>query len=110
MNPQTVTRQRPGTRTDSDGNTVDDWTSTTDITIDGCMLAPVLGDEYSDHGRQGVLIGWTLYRRLNADVRERDRIVTATDGTFEVEGRPASWSSPYSTFQGLQVALQRMEG
>ena len=110
MNLQSVTRQRPGTKVDSDGSTVDDWSSPSELVIEGCMLAPVLGDEHNDHGRQGVLIGWTLYRRQAADVLERDRIVTANDGTFVVEGRPALWASPFSAFAGLQVALQRMEG
>jgi uroporphyrinogen decarboxylase len=47
--------------------------------------------------------------RTPADIEALDRIVTA-DGTFEVDGEPARWSSPTSGFQGIAVALKRMEG
>lgn len=108
MNPQTVTRQRPGSTTDRYGNTVTTWPGAT-ITIDGCMVAPDVAAENNALGRQGVLVGWTLYRRQDADIEALDRIVTS-DGTFEVDGEPARWSSPHSGFQGITVALRRMEG
>jgi len=109
FNPQTVTRQRSTAATDRYGNSVQSWATPATIEIDGCMLAPDVNAETNGLGRRGVLVGWTLYRRTPADIEALDRIVTA-DGTFEVDGEPARWSSPTSGFQGIAVALKRMEG
>ena len=109
MNVQTVTRRRATTTTDRYGNTVANWSTPAELAIDGCIVAPDTNAETNDLGRQGVLVGWSLFRHSDADIEALDRIVTA-DGTFEVDGEPARWSSPHSALRGIDVQLRRMEG
>jgi hypothetical protein len=106
---ETVIRQRPGTTTNRYDDTVPDWSDPDLESIDGCALAPELAAEDSDH-RQGVVIGWTLYAPAGADIEPSDRIVARGD-TYEVDGEPADWRSPFSgRAAGVALSLRRVEG
>lgn len=106
-----VTRLRGTEVDDGYGGKVISWAAPASATIPGVALAPRVGDELHAPGRDGVVVGLTLYSLdANADITYRDRIQYG--GTlYEVEGEPGRWSSPYSGFpHGLTVALRRVEG
>lgn len=105
-----VTRVRPGEKTDGYGATVADWDAATRTTIEGCALAPRREGEDRTMGRQGVIVGWTLYTPPGVDIRATDRI-EARGETYEIDGEPGDWRRP-STDQaiGVELALRRVEG
>lgn len=106
---ETVTRQRATTRTDRYTNTALDWTTPTELTIDGCAFAP--GGTSEDHdGRDAVIQGPTLYAPEGADITAADRVVIR--GTaYEVDGEPGVWIDPYSRrTAGVEVPLRVVTG
>lgn len=106
----TVTRLR-GTKVDDGyGGTRVDWTNPDRLTIRGCAMAPLVEDELVARGRQGVVDGWTLYAPYGSDVDFEDRVETP-HGTFEVNGTPGHWRSPYTGREsGMTIVLQSVEG
>lgn len=103
----TRVRQTPG-GTDADGDPIEG--TETRSTIEGCAVAPRSTADITDRGRQGVLVGLTLYLPFGTDVDHRDRF--EVDGSlFDVDGIGGSWSSPFSGWQaGVEVALKRASG
>lgn len=102
----TVTRRTAG-GTDAYGNPT--FTTTTH-TIDNCGVAPRQEGDATDHGRQGVIVGVTLYAPFGADI-QADDTVTIDGEVFRIEGDPGSWQSPYTGVgRVVQVALTRTEG
>lgn len=87
-----------------------DWTNPSQLTITGCVLAPRTATEDTTAGRQGVIIGWTLYAPADVDLVATDRI--EHDGRlYEIDGHPANWVNPYTyARRGLEVALRAVEG
>lgn len=79
-------------------------------TVEGCALAPRMSDELNTRGRQGVIVGLTLYAPPGADILHTDHI-EARDQTWEVDGEVGDWRNPYTGEQpGLEVALKRVAG
>lgn len=111
MTGERVIRVRPRrTTTDRYGATVADWSTTTRASLTGCSLSPRGESEDTTGGRQGVIVGYTLYAPAGADIRPTDRI-EARGETFEIDGEPGDWRSPYSRrVVGVELALRRVEG
>jgi len=104
-----VVRLRGGTTEDRYGNQAADWGTPDRLTITGCSLAPRLQAENLE-GRQGVVIGWTLYAPPDADIQPTDRI-EARGKTLEVDGEPGVWTSPYTGREaGIELSLKTVEG
>ena len=105
-----VTRRRPSPG-GFDYETGDPVGSTTsEQVIDGCAWAPRTGDESHEQGRNGVVVGLTLYLPAGSDITERDSF-TIDGQTWQVEGIPGVWTSPFSPIaDGVEVALRRAEG
>lgn len=105
----TVTRIRrsPGGR-DSFGDRIPGTESRTDIP--GCALAPRADPEPTERGRNGVIVGLTLYAPLGTDLLHADRI--EFDGTaYEIDGEPGRWVNPWvPTHGGVEAALKRAAG
>lgn len=82
----------------------------TRLTIRGCIRAPRTTSEIEDRGRQGVIVGETLYAPPRADILATDQI--EIDGVlFNIEGQPGVWQNPFTGWKpGLEVALTRGEG
>jgi hypothetical protein len=83
---------------------------TTRVEVTGCAVAPRMSTEPTERGRQGVIVGLSLYAPTGTDVRYTDRV--EIDGAvYLVDGIPAEWVSPFTGWApGLEVALRRAEG
>lgn len=103
----TVLRSTPGGY-DADGDPVTSTTAEHDI--EGCAVAPRTSEPVDGRGRQGVIVGLTLYAPAGADLLHTDQV--RIDGVvYEIDGEPGVWRSPYSdTVAGIEVALARGEG
>jgi len=94
--------------TGTDPVTGDRLTGTaTTTTIDRCLVAPRYSDEPRVQGRNGVIVGQTLYAPPGTDLNRHDQI--DIDGTvYDIEGEPGAWTG--SRVGGLEVALRRAAG
>lgn len=106
---ETVTIVRPAETTDAYGNPAADWDDPTETAVDGVAVAPRVDTEDRSAGRQGVIVGLTLYLPAGAAIAATDRVVVRGD-TYEVDGEPGDWRSPYSTAKGVEVAVRRVVG
>lgn len=100
--------------------------STTRIDVPGCSLAPRTSTEPTVIGRQGVIVGQSLYLPVGTDIRFTDRVEIHGGGTvvatglpvtpttavvYMVEGEPGTWSSPLTgTDFGVEVAIKKAAG
>lgn len=96
---------------DPDGDPV--AASGDDVTVTGCAVAPRRAgtEEINDRGRSGTIVGYTVYAPLGTVVTKDDLI--EWDGvTYEVEGEPGIWSSPFPGPQGggVEIAIRRAAG
>lgn len=103
----TVIRSTPG-GTDQYG---DPKTSTIErIPIQGCAVAPRFSSDMTDRGRDGVVIGKTVYPPAGADIRATDRLELEGD-LYEIDGEPIEWRNPISgDAPGGEIALRRARG
>ncbi len=106
---ETVTILRPGTpTTDRHGNLIPGADVRFDVA--GCAVAPRLQGDAEGDGRQGVIIGATVYFPEGTDVRSTDRLEVRGE-EHTIEGDPGIWRSPYTEAErGVEVATRRVEG
>ena len=103
----TVIRLTPG-GTDVYGDAVTSTSSSTTIT--GCAVAPRYSTEPAERGRQGVIVGLTLYAPTGSDILHTDTI-TIDGVSYVIEGEPAEWHQPMTGWDpGIEVALKRVLG
>lgn len=109
MNPTTVTRLRATTSIDGRGSQVRDWLNASTEIIENVLVAPAAAGESHDNGREAVNRGWELFGLTSIDLLATDRVLI--DGaTFEVDGEPERWNSPWGGVHGLKAKLKRVEG
>lgn len=109
---ETVTRQRGTAVTDpySDEPTGISWDNPTTLAIEGCAFNPGGSTEPVAEGRQAVITKPEVYAPAGADIRAHDRLVVRGK-TYEVDGEPALWKSPFTGWQpGVVVPLKIVEG
>lgn len=107
---ESVVRLRSTATADRYGGTVKDWTAPDSLTIEGCLVAPRTEGETTDGGREGVVIGWTVYAPHGADILATDR-VEVRGVAHEVDGEPSDWSGGFTTWTpGVEIQLRRVEG
>lgn len=58
--------------------------------IDRCAVAPRSSPELTDRGRQGVIVGLTIYMPSGTDVTHRDRFLVG-GVEYEVDGEAGTW-------------------
>lgn len=106
---ETVTRLRATSSANRYGGNDKDWSNPDEERIEGCAIAPRLEDE-DRVGREGVVIGWTVFAPADADILATDRLrIRSTD--HEVDGEPGEWRSPYSgARKGLEIRTRRVDG
>lgn len=106
---ETVTILRSGTpTTDRYGNEVPG--PDTRVTVDGCAVAPRLQGDNTIGGRQGVIVGTTVYFPTGTDIRSTDRLEVRGE-EHSIEGDPGGWVSPFTgAGRGVEVATRRVEG
>lgn len=103
----TIVRKSPG-GTDVYGDPI--TSTTTRIDLAGCGVAPRYSTEPTDRGRQGVIIGWSVYPPADAGILFTDQLEVG-GVLYEVEGEPAEWANPFTGWNpGGEVALRRAVG
>lgn len=106
---QTITRIRPGTKTQR-GSQIPDWEHPEDpVIIGGCSVQPA-STSLSEDGRiLGITDGWTVYVPPGSDIRAGDRI--EFDGNlYEINGEPRTWQSPTGHNNHIMLNLRRFAG
>lgn len=107
---ETVVRLRAEETVDRYGNTVRDWSNADRLEIAGCGVAPRTSTEESDMGREGVIVGVSVYAPPGADIGPHDRI-EARGTVWEVVGEVADWRNPYTGWHaGIVAHLRRVDG
>lgn len=96
------------------GKTLDKYGDPTgsdaEVELEGCAVAPRVSGDVDDRGRQGVVVGLSLYAPHGTDLLHTDRV--KVDGVvYEIDGEPGAWKSPFSGWEaGIEVALKRAAG
>lgn len=109
MTGETVIILRPGTPTsDIYGNDVPGADTRTDV--EGCLVAPRLQGDATEGGRQGVIIGMTVYFPTTrpTDPRATDRLEVRGE-VHTIEGDPGWWNGAPGGWD-TEVATRRVEG
>lgn len=109
---ETVTRQRGTSVVDpySGESTDTSWDNPNELLIAGCGFDPGGSTEPLEDGRHAVITKPTVYAPYDADIASSDRLVVR-GVTYEVDGRPAPWQSPFTGWKpGLVVELKAVEG
>lgn len=106
---ETVVRLRPTTVDNGYGGTDKDWTNPTRLNIPNCLVAPRPEVETAEGGREGVIIGWTVYAPDGTDIDPTDR-VEVRGVAHDVDGLPADWSGGWEWRPGVEIRLRRVEG
>lgn len=78
------------------------------IPVEGCLVAPRLAGDATEGGRQGVIIGTTVYFPTATDVRATDRLEVRGE-THTIEGDPGVWLGAPGQ-RDTEVATKRVEG
>lgn len=101
----TVTRH--GSKT-SRGATVQDWSNVTTHEVAGCFLdAPSSSADYGEP-EAPITQRKTLYAPPSADIKKGDRVAVG-GATYQVDGVPMAYESPFHTVDYLQVQLIEWE-
>jgi hypothetical protein len=82
----------------------------TRTTMDDWAVAPRQSSDIEGRGRQGVIVGLTLYAPFDADLLRSDLIEVNGD-LFEIDGETGPWKSPLTEWEaGMEAALTRAAG
>lgn len=109
---ETVTRLRGTPVVDrySGEQTGISWANPDALEIPGCGFNPGGSSEPTQDGRNAVITRPEVYAPSDADVQSGDRLVVRGD-TFEVDGKPAAWISPFTGWApGTVIALKEVQG
>jgi hypothetical protein len=109
---ETVTRLRGAPVLDpySGEQTDVDWDDLDELEISGCGFNPGQSSEPVQDARTAVIARPEVYAPAGSDVHAGDRL-TVRGVTFEVDGNPADWRSPFTGWSpGLVIPLKNVEG
>ena len=111
----TITRIRPGTKTER-GSTVPDWEHATTKDVSGCSVQPA-STSLSEDGRVMALAdGLTAYVPKDMQPVSRQILFTAGDRieyngkTYTINGDPRQWPSATGGLDHIQLNLMRWSG
>lgn len=104
---QTITRIRPGTKTDR-GSEIPDWSKATELEITGCSVQPTATSLSQDGRVLGISEQMTAYLPEGSDVIAGDRI-RFEGQVYTITGEPKKWQTPF-TRSNMQLNLSRWEG
>lgn len=105
----TVYRLEPATVTNRYGGTEKDWTDPTRTPIHDVKAAPWREGEDRGDGREGVVIGWTLFAPDGTSLAAGDRVEVLGE-VCEIDGHPADWGHGFDWKPGIEVRARRVEG
>lgn len=85
------------------------------IEVPDAFVAPRSSSDINDRGRDGVIVGLSLFAPFGVDVIHGDQIriidETPFDGLYDVEGEAGQWKQPWSRWEaGCEIALVRATG
>lgn len=85
------------------------------VTLTGCAVAPRSSSDIDGEGRQGVIVGVTLYAPYGTDLKHTDKFEITGLGTmddiYEADGDAGQWKSPLTSWEaGTEIALKRATG
>lgn len=106
---ETVTfiRAAPG-GVDDNGDPVAGTETRTEV--ERCSVVPRTSSEVTDQGRQGVIVGLTVYAPASAVVGPHDRLEVRGE-LYDVDGEPGYWVSQRTGHPaGWEIAAKRVEG
>jgi hypothetical protein len=84
--------------------------STTDTVIDGCAIAPRMSNEPTERGRQGIIVGLTVYAPAGSDILATDLILIG-GVVYAVDGVPGVWVNPFNgAAPGVEFAVTMATG
>ena len=110
MTGETITRLRAPVVEDRYGAESRDWEAATSTDIDECVVAPRPQGEAHDDGRQGVIVGYTIYAPAGTDIVPSDRL-TIRGNPHEVDGQPSAWVNPWTQVtEGVEIQARRVDG
>jgi hypothetical protein len=100
-----------GTVTDPySGETMPDWSTATEVTIDGVAVEPRPSQEPVQDARNAVVSGYTLYLPAGAQIDAQARVRVRGE-VYEVLGDPAAWRNPFTGWEpGVVMQVGRTEG
>ena len=100
-----------GTTTDPySGESRADWSSASEVAVDGVGVEPRPSQEPVQDARNAVTSGYTLYMPAGAQIDARSRVRVRGE-VFEVLGEPAVWRNPFTGWEpGVVVQVGRVEG
>ncbi len=105
---ETVTVVPGSIGSDNSGDPVPD--TRLEHAIAGCSIAPRYSTEPTVRGRQGVIVGLTVYAPAGSDILSTDSLRVRGED-YVVDGHPAEWRSPFSGWApGMEVAVRRAVG
>ena len=104
---QSITRLRPGTRTER-GSTVYDWSDPDELEIPECSVQPSSTSLTQDGRVQGIQDGLTVYAPVDADVQAGDRIRFG-NSVYTINGDPLVWPGA-GRMAHIQLNLYRWRG
>jgi hypothetical protein len=103
----TIVRAVPG-GTDVYGDPIPG--TVTRIDVPGTAVASRYSTEPTERGRQGVIVGLTIYPPANSGFLFTDQ-VEVKGALFDVEGDPGEWENPFTgDTPGMEIALKRAVG
>lgn len=82
-------------------------------TIEHCVVGLRTNDPLDAEGREGSVLGVTLYCPPGADVQHSPiaDLITIDGDDWETDGEPFEWRNGYSDIvRGVQVPLKRVQG
>lgn len=109
---ETGTRLRAAVTVDpySGETTGRDWSNPTTLVIPDLAFNPGSSNEPSEVGRNAVITQPEVYGPVGIDVLAGDRLAIR-GRTYEVEGDPAEWRSPFTGWEaGVVIKLELVEG
>ena len=85
--------------------------TTTRIDIPRCGLAPRMSTESTARGRQGVIVGQTVYLPDSSPAVFYVDQLEVAGVLYDIEGEPGEWSNPLTGWTpGSEVAIRRAVG
>lgn len=105
---ETVTVVPGSIGSDNNGDPVPDTRPEHDL--ERCGIAFRYSTEPTERGRQGVIVGLTVYAPAGSDVLSTDNLLVR-GSTYRVEGEPGDWRSPFSGWEpGMEIMARKAVG
>lgn len=106
----TVTRVRTTPAARDQYNDPDPSPTVDELVLDQAFVAPRTTSDIDDRGRQGVIVGMSLYAPVGTDLVHTDQV--KVDGVlYDLDGEMGVWTNPLTGWDaGIEAAIKRAAG